>query len=106
MSITNFGVRLNKYPTSEQEFPWKSWREIRWYLTSDEIKLITELSTNFQNNQFINLPETVFKIVLKYIVHSCTYDECKRIFEALENHYNKSLLLLHLRNLLGVTLLN
>ena len=90
MSINNFGVRLKRYPTAEQEFPWNSWREIRCYLTSDEIKLIIELSTNFQNKQFENLPETIFKIVLKYIVHSCSNDECKRIFESLELHYSKS----------------
>lgn len=105
MSIINFGVRLKRYPTSEQEFPWKSWREIRWYLTSDEIKLIAEISINIQNNQFVNLPETVFKIVLKYIVHNCTYDECKRIFEALENHYDKSYVSSALKELIRIDIM-
>ena len=91
MSITNFGVRLKRYPTAEQEFPWKSWRDIRWYLTTDEIILILELSDKFNNNQFEELPETVFKIVLKYIVHSRTYQDCERIFEAIENHYKSYL---------------
>ncbi len=90
MSINNFGVRLKRYPTAEQEFPWKSWREIRWDLTTDEIKLVAELSEKFQNNQFVKLPEIVLKVVLKYIVHSYAYDECERIFEAFENNYNES----------------
>ena len=91
MSINNFGVKLKRYPTAEQEFPYNSWRDIRWYLTTDEIKLIADLSDKFNNNQYEELPETVFKIVLKYIVHSRTYQDCERIFEAIENHYKSYL---------------
>lgn len=90
MSLTNFGARLNRYPTAEQEFPYKSWREIRDYLTSDDINVIIELFVTIQNNQIIQIPVTVFKIVLKYIVHSCSFEECKGIFGKIQNNYNKT----------------
>lgn len=63
MYINNFGVKLKRYPTAEQEFPWKSWRDIRWYLITDEIKLIKDLSAKFHNNQFEEIQRLFSKLL-------------------------------------------
>lgn len=85
MSLADYRLSI-----SENELLRKSWIDIRWYLTNDEIVQIQQLSSDFKNQQFVALPKTIFKILLKYISHTNTYEECKKIFSGIENYYPKS----------------
>ena len=87
MSYANFGVRLRK---SSSSYSISSWRELRWYLTTDEIKIIEEIDSKFQVNEFPEANEGVFKCVFIYIIHKYIYVECERIFDSLKAHYGTS----------------
>ena len=59
-------------------------------MTSDEINLITELSVTIQNKQLSDIPERVLGITILYVLHSCSIDECKVIFGALQSNNNNT----------------
>jgi len=61
------------------------WNSIRHYLLPEEINLVVELSSSIQNKEVREIPEPLLSVVILYIIHSRSLDECKVLFEGFQN---------------------
>ena len=67
----------------------KLWNSVRYYLTSDEIHFIEELSTTIKKKQLSEIPERVLGIVILNIIHRYSFEKCKILFEEIQSTNNK-----------------